>query len=207
MTGIKICGVRNKQIAMACINLGADFIGLVFCEDSPRYITLDAAAEIADLARLASVTPVAVFNRASINTILDTCEHLNITHVQLHGEQAKGTLNTLPESLHKIYVVNVNQQGAIAVDDNVSLLRPQHDYILFDGEQAGSGQSIALNNIRAINGLRFFLAGGLNAQNVQAAINVTHPFAVDVSSGVELTRGEKSVERITQFIEQVRALS
>ncbi len=205
MTQIKICGVRTPQIAQKCIQLGAHFVGLVFDPNSPRYVSLDEAIAIAAMVHKEKGIPVAVFNHADVATIRTVCKQTGITHVQLHGEKAKAELYDLPESLQKIYVITVNPLGELTYDKNdVHHLRPEHDFILFDGVQAGSGQKVVLTHIQSLYGLRFFLAGGLTVDTVQAAICTTHPYAVDVSSGVELTRGEKSADLIAQFITKVR---
>lgn len=199
-TAIKICGIKTPEMARICASAGADYIGIVFCKKSPRFVSSAIAQSIASAAQDADIIPVAVFSESNANEIISICEMTRITHVQLHGEVSKKALYNLPEHLHKIYV---NPKD----NEDLAYLRPKTDYVLYDGEQAGSGQVINWSLINPQSTMRHFLAGGLTVDNVHAAITSTHPFGVDLSSGVEITRGEKSETLINEFIKLVKKIN
>jgi phosphoribosylanthranilate isomerase len=193
---IKICGIKTPEMASACAQAGAQFIGIMFAQDSVRFVDLLTAERIAKTAREMQVIPVGVFTDQDAATMITICNRVGLDYVQLHGVRAKNALYDLPEYIHKIYV---NPKNPALLND----LRPGQDFVLLDNEQGGSGQVMDWSSIQAPQGLRFFLAGGLNPENVQQAIRTTHPYGVDVSSGVETTRGVKSEILIQQFIEKV----
>lgn len=193
-TLIKICGIQTPEMAAFCAKAGAHFIGLVFCNESPRNIEIKTAKQIAIVAKQEHIIPIAVFNDADERTIIQTCIDTEISHVQLHGNRAKRIIADLPLALHIIYV-NPNEF--------CPLLRSEKDFLLFDSAQGGSGEVINWDDIQAPANMRFFLAGGLRADNVQQAIKTAHPYAVDVSSGVESARGIKSEQLIIEFIKKV----
>jgi phosphoribosylanthranilate isomerase len=202
---IKICGLKTPEMATFCAQMGAQFVGVVFSPPSPRHVDVPTASLIAAAAHQAGIIPVAVFSLASDDDIIDICQKTNISCVQLHGDVPRLALQTLPDFLQKIYVIPQNNHGITKVNpQHLDFLRPEKDFILFDGEKGGSGQTIRWDSLKPPKNLRFFLAGGLNVENIMEAIQATHPFAVDVSSGVEYVVGEKSKELIQQFIAKVK---
>lgn len=194
---IKICGIKTPQMVQFCAQQGAQYIGIICCPTSPRYVDLTTGIALADAARQSGIIPVAVFRDEDATMIVEFCEQTGVTYVQLHGEPAKTAFNALPHFLHKIYVNPENE-------DIITGLRDSEDFIMYDHPSPGSGQVIDWESIQSPKHLRFFLAGGLNADNVTTAIATTKPYAVDVSSGVESTRGEKSELMIKEFIEKVK---
>jgi phosphoribosylanthranilate isomerase len=193
-TKVKICGIKTPDMAYFCATAGAQFIGIVLHPESARYVDLKTAVLIAQAAKKADIIPVAVFVDADKDLIVEVCRTAKIDHVQLHGDLSRNALPDLPNDIHKIYVGNF---------DKALCLNSQKDYLLFDGPIPGTGQTIDWNKIKVPQAMRFFLAGGLTAANVRQAIATVHPFAVDVSSGVESSRGEKSHTLIQAFIKQV----
>jgi phosphoribosylanthranilate isomerase len=204
-TLVKICGIKEPETAYQAAEFGADFIGLMFYKKSKRYVELDLAVEIANQARHGGSRPVAVFVDADADHILEVCAKTGITFVQLHGDVSRAAQDKLPSFIHRMYVVQIDAEGG-AVQTSVPELQPLRDFLLFDGCEGGSGKAINLKNVKTINGLRFFLAGGLNANNVSKAIKAVQPYAVDVSSGVESAPGKKDLQLIKQFIEKVKQL-
>lgn len=186
---VKICGIKTPEMAGFCARAGAQFIGIVLHPESPRYVDFDTAVLIAKAANEAKIIPVAVVVNTSNDELLNLCEKAKINHVQLHGAD-----QTLPENIHKIYVAH----------QQIPKLRLKNDYLLFDGPEPGAGQAIDWSKLKIPDDIRFFLAGGLTVQNVKEAINIVHPFGVDVSSGVESSRGVKSESLIQEFINQVQ---
>ncbi|MGA2655648.1 MAG: phosphoribosylanthranilate isomerase [Gammaproteobacteria bacterium] len=192
-TAVKICGIKTPEMARFCADNGAAFVGIVLHPASPRYVDLNTAVSIATAAQQAGIIPVPVFVDADENEILNFCTIAGVNHVQLHGDKARQALPKLPAHIHKIYAVANRADCEISSDD----------YLLFDSHNPGAGEVIDWANINPPENIRFFLAGGLNAQNVKQAINITQPFAVDVSSGVESSLGEKSKDMIVEFINEV----
>jgi len=190
---IKICGITDPKHAQS----GADYIGLVFCSQSPRFLRADQAIPIARAAREAGAIPVAVFSNHSANEMIDICLKTEITHVQLHGDISRNALPLLPDNLRKIYAIS--SKSPLSENHNI-LLNPEHDFLLYDSIKPGSGQTFDWASIQPIAGFNYFIAGGLRADNVQEAIEATHPYGVDISSGVETAPGIKATNLINELI-------
>lgn len=193
-TAIKICGIKTPEMAIFCAQAGAQFIGIVMHPASPRYVDINTAISIAKAAHQSGIIPVAVFVDADKDEMMSFCKSAHVDHVQLHGDKARAAFLMLPNNIRKIYVL----------DPTFSGVAPNSDFLLFDSNNPGTGEQIDWTNISVPNNIKFFLAGGLNVNNVKQAIEMLHPYAVDVSSGVELTRGEKSKELISAFINEVQ---
>lgn len=204
-THIKICGLKQPDMAYAAACAGANFIGLIFVPSSNRAISAQAALAIADAARAGGAIPVAVFTQASANSMLTICHSAHIDWVQLHGDYAREQQHLLPEHFHRIYVQTVSAQGVINPDHGVNQLMPNRDYLLFDGMQAGSGQRFNWQNFSYAGDLPWFLSAGLTPDNVAAAITQLRPSGVDISSGVENASGEKDLRLIKKFIHAVQS--
>lgn len=218
-TRIKICGIRDIKTAEAAAEAGADAIGLVFVEKSPRCITVDEAEKVVACLP-AFVDPVALFVDASAELIRNVCRHLGVRTVQLHGHESPAFAESLGD-------FNLIKAIGFDTNDTRRQLQPWNETtanivgMLWDApptasEQAeamtgGSGRVFdwdALAELDASGALEdlppTILAGGLNAENVGQAIATVRPFAVDVSSGVESSRGVKDFDRITAFCQAVR---
>ncbi len=192
MTKVKICGVSTASAVETAYQAGADYIGFVFAE-SRRRVSLEQAQKLADLVP-ATVRKVGVFVSPSLAELQEAISVANLDLVQIHGDFNEDLLTEIGRPVIRAYQV----KGALK---DVS---QQADYLLFDAPLAGSGQTFDWQTFdrRQIN-QPFFIAGGLNAGNVQEAIQHFAPYAVDVSSGVE-TDGQKDLEKIKEFIERVK---
>lgn len=216
-TRIKICGVRDVQTALAAAAAGADAIGLVFVEDSPRVVTLEQARAI--IAALpAFVEPVGLFVNRPVEQVMDTAEQLELRTVQLHGDETPGDVAQLT-GLRVIKAMSFeNAQDAQASLQVWQNPPAQLAALLFDTPPlpdatvpGGSGRSFDWNQLvelmksATMESLPpIILAGGLTPQNVAEAMERVKPYAVDVSSGVESSRGVKDVEKILRFCQAVR---
>ena len=210
---IKICGIRTPEMAMAAARAGADAIGLVFAASSPRHVTMDQAAAVA-AAVPAFVQSVGLFVTPDMEEIATTVNELGLSMAQLHGEQDLSMIAEL-HPLPVLYALHFNADTAAE-----DLYRVDQMYkksgnlagILLDtpGQQpGGGGKAFDWNALRAVlNRVKIaaplVLAGGLNAQNVGEAIRIVQPWAVDVSSGVESSRGVKDEGKIREFCDAVR---
>lgn len=194
---IKICGIHDPDIAVAAARAGANYIGIIFHSSSPRHVNIEQAVNVAEASRRSGATPVAVFvNQTDVEMRL-ICEATHIKTVQLHGEIARAHHHLLPDDYQRIYVSSES-------DNNLHHLDKERDFILIDHREPGQGKSINWMKFQYHLPFRWFLAGGLTSVNVQHAIDVLQPDGVDVSSGVESSRGNKDISLIQQFIASVQ---
>ena len=192
MTKIKICGLSTKEAVETAVSAGADYIGFVFAP-SKRQVTLGQAAELAEIIPT-YVKKVGVFVSPSREELIEAIDKVSLDLVQIHGQVADDLFEDLPCA--SIQAVQVDGDGHVP--------NSQADYLLFDAPVAGSGQIFDWGQLDTTElSQPFFIAGGLNEDNVKEAIQHFTPFAVDVSSGVE-TDGQKDHEKIRRFIERVK---
>ena len=192
MTKVKICGLSTKEAVETAVSAGADYIGFVFAP-SKRQVTVEQAAELAKIIPT-NVNKVGVFVSPSRADLLEAIEKVGLDLVQVHGQVADDLFEDLP--CGSIQAVQVDERGHVP--------NSQADYLLFDAPVAGSGQTFDWGQLDTTELAQpFFIAGGLNEDNVEEAIQHFTPFAVDVSSGVE-TDGQKDHEKIRRFIERVK---
>ena len=192
MTKVKICGLSTKEAVRTAVSAGADYIGFVFAP-SKRQVTLEQATELAKLIP-SHIQKVGVFVSPSQSELLEAIDKVGVNMVQIHGQVADDLFDDLPCA--SIQAVQVDGDGHVP--------NFQTDYLLFDAPVAGSGQTFDWGQLDTAELAQpFFIAGGLNEDNVAKAIQHFTPYAVDVSSGVE-TDGQKDQEKIRRFIERVK---
>ena len=192
MTKVKICGLSTKEAVKTAVSAGADYIGFVFAP-SKRQVTVEQATELAKIIPT-NVNKVGVFVSPSRAELLEAVDKVGLDLVQVHGQVADDLFEDLPCA--SIQAVQVDGDGHVP--------NFQADYLLFDAPVAGSGQTFDWGQLDTTELAQpFFIAGGLNEDNVARAIQHFSPFAVDVSSGVE-TDGQKDHEKIRRFIERVK---
>ena len=192
MTKVKICGLSTKGAVEVAVSAGADYIGFVFAP-SKRQVTLEQAAELAKFIP-SHIQKVGVFVSPSRAELLEAVDKVGLDLVQVHGQVADDLFENLPCASIQ----------AVQVDGNGHVPNSRADYVLFDAPVAGSGQTFDWGQLDTTElSQPFFIAGGLNEDNVARAIQHFSPFAVDVSSGVE-TDGQKDHEKIRRFIERVK---
>ena len=203
MTRVKICGITDPDDARNAALLGADSIGLNFYERSPRCIDATRAARIIETLP-AFVSAVGVFvNHPDPQGLEDLALSLGLHAVQLHG-------NETPDYCSMIQKVKVIKAFRVDANFRVESLRAYGNQVfLLDsggGTQfGGTGNVFDWNQAFGANAFGWIiLAGGLNPENVSEAIRTLHPYAVDVSSGVESSPGRKDYEKMRRFIESVR---
>lgn len=205
MVKVKICGITNLKDARQAFKAGADFLGFNFYPRSPRYVTPRTARRI--LRRLSKkVTSVGVFVNEREDEVLRIARQVGLDYLQLHGEESPRKTAHLARSLPVIKAVRVRDSFRAA-----KLNRYKHvSAFLLDGfdrrRHGGSGKTFRWNMaLRAKRAGRIFLAGGLTAENVSAAIRSAKPYAVDVCSGVETKPGKKNPALVVKFIRAVRS--
>jgi phosphoribosylanthranilate isomerase len=206
-TRIKICGISNETLAYEAACLGADYIGLVFHPQSKRAVSLEQAKRLVPAIKKGGAIPVAVCVSQEAKTLLKICALLDINHIQLHGDLSRSACQHLPKIIKKIYALAINPEGQLYETDQgfFQYLSKEDDYLLFDGPSAGSGCKINVDNLSDLaRGFPYFIAGGLNAENVKTIIQKTNPFGVDVSSSLENNKGEKTLTALRNFIFSAR---
>ncbi|HEV2609592.1 MAG TPA: phosphoribosylanthranilate isomerase [Noviherbaspirillum sp.] len=210
-TRIKICGLSSAEHVAAAVDAGADAIGLVFYPKSPRYIApAEAGKIISGIAPYVSV--VGLFVNASIDEVRQVLEAAPISLLQFHGDESVEDCVRIAEAVNRPFVRAVRVAADMTGTD---LLQCEQDYraasTLFNGllldahvdGYGGGGKVFDWSLIPKELAPRAVLSGGLSAQNAIEAIARVRPYAVDVSSGVEVAKGIKDIARIRAFIDAV----
>jgi phosphoribosylanthranilate isomerase len=201
---IKICGIMNARDAKACVELGAEMIGLNFYPQSPRYIEPKVARQIVD-ALPTHIDAVGVFVNGNADEIRKTANTAGVRCVQLHGDFSPEVARELADEFRVIRVFSTHPQFRL---EEVSLF-PCCD-LLIDAHhpdlRGGTGRTCNWQVARATLAFARFLilSGGLNAENVGGAIKAVRPHAVDVCSGVESAPGLKDHRAIKNFVAAVQ---
>lgn len=192
---VKICGITNLSDALIAIDAGADALGFVFYPESPRYISPENAKAI--IAKLPPfVEKVALFVNESAEYIRSVCLETGCTLAQIHFDVP----NDFFESLHfpSLKVVRAQKQDDIH--------RYADQYRLIDAyckSYGGSGKRLNIEWFEGVDCSKIILAGGLDPSNV-AALRPYGFYGVDVSSGVETSKGKKSSDLVRTFIAQAK---
>ncbi len=216
-TRIKICGIRTPDMAMHAALCGADAVGLVFVGKSPRSVTFDEARAVA-AALPALCEPVGLFADAAAEEIFTTGRDIGLRTIQLHGTEPPEMLQQLRE-FRIIKALPFDGTRVAGLENWLQNAPSNWAMLLIDappakGLSGGTGHTLdwaalrrALDEAARHAGKPLppvMLAGGLTPDNVAQAILAVRPWAVDVSSGVEETRGVKSPEKITDFCAAVK---
>ncbi|HTR43715.1 MAG TPA: phosphoribosylanthranilate isomerase [Pseudomonadales bacterium] len=201
---IKICGITNAADGRAAVEAGADAIGFIFYEKSPRYVALETAAEISrELPPF--VMRVGVFVNAPEEFVTRAIADCGLTMLQFHGDET-------PEFCTQFGLMSMKAFRMHGPETLEQIPQYETDAYLLDAYSSttigGSGEKF--NWDLAIEAQKFgkpiFLAGGLTPENVAEAIRKVRPFGVDVSSGVERAPGKKDHNKVKAFIAAVRSV-
>lgn len=201
MTKIKVCGITEERDAIEAVLLGVDAIGFVFWKHSPRYIPPREAGRIA--AKLPPfVTRVGVFVDEAPAAVMDAVYAAGLTALQLHGDEKPEECRRYTVSWYKAF------RAGTGFDPDVLATYACTTYLL-DGPagelRGGSGLSADWSAARAARSFgNVILAGGLRPDNVAEAVETVRPYAVDVSSGVEVVPGKKDIDKLEAFVTRVR---
>ena len=204
MTRVKICGITRVEDAVAAASSGADAIGLVFYQNSPRHVGIAQAKQLAD-ALPPFVAVVGLFVNAEAAFVREVLASVPLDMLQFHGDESPVYCTQFTKPYLK----------AIRVKAGVDLLQCASDFrsargLLLDahveGIPGGTGTAFDWVLIPKRLSLPVILSGGLDAENVAAAIRQVRPYAVDVSSGVEAGKGIKDAVKIAAFINEVKQI-
>jgi phosphoribosylanthranilate isomerase len=214
MMWIKICGITNLPDALTAVDAGADALGFVFYENSPRHVDQETARRIVrDLP--GTIEKVGVFVNQTEDSICALADEADLTAVQLHGDDMDPHVADLivERRPHLKVVVGISMNHA-KPEGLAMMWRPDvvHAFLVDTGissKYGGTGQTFnwqagqpSVEEISRIG--QVVVAGGLNAGNVTEAVRILKPWGVDVSSGVEANPGKKDPRKIRAFVDAVR---
>lgn len=204
-TRVKICGITRIEDALAAVDAGADALGFVFYAKSPRAVSVADAASI--ISRLpAFVTSVALFVDAEPELIERVIEEAQVDLLQFHGNESPQQCGQYGrpyiKALRMKPDLDLNQQMLAYADARGVLLDAYTP-----GIPGGTGEQFDWSRIPAELAKEITLAGGLDSSNIAAAIEQVRPYAVDVSGGVELSKGIKDAKKLEQFIAEVHRVN
>lgn len=210
-TKIKICGLRRPEDIAYVNEFLPDYIGFIFFPKSKRYVNKEEAKKLKNLLN-PKIKAVGVFVNKDLDEILTLCKEGIIDIIQLHGEENTEYINLLKEKLNQLELEQkISIMKAFRVKEKQDIetaikMQSQVDYLLLDAygkdSYGGTGESFQ-HELIPKDMPPYFLAGGIREDNVVEIIKTMHPFAVDLSSGVE-TNGLKDKEKIKKIIEMVR---
>jgi phosphoribosylanthranilate isomerase len=201
-TKVKICGITNSADAQAAVAAGADALGFIFYEKSPRFVSLKTAAEISKQLP-PFIMRVGVFVNAPEDLILRAISEVGLTMLQFHGDEP-------PEFCTQFGLMSMKAFRVRDAESLKEIPKYQTDAYLLDAFSSTTlgGTGKTFNWDLAIEAQKFgkpiFISGGLTPEKVADAIRQVQPFGVDVSSGVEISPGKKDAEKMKAFIAAVR---
>ena len=207
---IKICGINNKLSMDAAIESKADYIGLVFYDKSPRNLSLGDAQQLLKNRNQHSKI-VALTVNSDDDFIKDIKQNIKPDYFQFHG-------NETPLRCKEIKVkFDIPIIKGIGIKNKLDLIKANQDYenlcyiLLLDSHSTilpgGNGEIFNWNIIKNCEpSKKWMLAGGLNINNIEEAVKISNPPAIDISSGVEISKGIKDPEMIKNFIEKCRSV-
>ncbi len=210
MVDVKICGITTPEIISAVAGAGARFAGFVFVPQSPRFIDFERARLLARQLPT-GVRSVGLFVNPDDEELARVMGAVSLDIIQLHGQESPARVQDIKSKYH----VPIIKAFPVSGKDDVVQIEPYLptiDWILFDAKAPESSNISGGNGTpfdwTILKGLKFLkpwmLSGGLTANNIRDALSVLSPDAVDVSSGVEMTRGVKDAEKIREFIKIVK---
>ena len=203
-TRVKFCGITRVEDALHAAAIGVDAIGLVFYEKSPRSVSVDQAKLIVE-SLPAFVTTVGLFVNAVPADVERIAQEANLDLLQFHGDESAAEC----ECCHRPYI------KAIRMREGLDLVQLSEEYrnagaLLLDAYDktmfGGTGKSFDWSMIPDQLSKPVILAGGLNPENVVEAINAVHPYAVDVSGGIEMSKGIKDIEKMNAFMRGINSV-
>lgn len=202
---IKICGITRVEDALAAATVGADAIGLVFYERSPRRVTVEQAAVIA-AALPPFVTTVGLFVDADAQTVENVLARVPLDLLQFHGDEPEDYCR----SFSRPYIKAIRMRPDLLLPKTVDDYNSARGILLdtyIEGVPGGTGQTFPWSIVPDEVKMPIILAGGLNTDNVAEAIATVRPWAVDVSSGVERASGIKDADLMAAFVAAVNSTS
>ena len=198
MTKVKLCGLTRECDIEYANRLLPDYIGFVFAEKSRRYVSSDRAKTLKRLLNT-RISPVGVFVNEPVERVALMLNQRIIDLAQLHGQEDEAYIGKLRALTDKPII---KAFSVAKVPDLSAVEKSSADYILLDNDCGGTGKSFNWNLLASFQ-RPFFLAGGISPKNIKTALTMVHPYAIDVSSGIEID-GVKDYSKMERLMKAVR---
>ncbi|MEX0844100.1 MAG: phosphoribosylanthranilate isomerase [Balneolaceae bacterium] len=207
-TKIKICGITNLEDARFAAGALVDYLGFIFYEKSPRYVTPGEAGAIINW--IEGPEKVGVFVNQPLDDVNRIAKETGLDYVQLHGDESPEYCELVEKPIIKVIHIEEETVGYL-LEHKIEQYAEVADFFLFDtkikGLWGGTGKSFDWDIMNEMElKTKFFLSGGLNAENIKEAIEMVKPFAIDVSSSLEQKPGKKDFGKIEAFMDEIRIL-
>ena len=203
----KICGLKDVESLNCCEENNVDFFGMIFYEKSPRNITLNEAETLINTSKELRIRPIGVFVDHEINDLKKIISSLGLKHIQLHGNE------------DQLYIDEIKRQFDVKIIKTISINNSEDlniikefkniDYLLFDYKPlknelpGGNSKSFDWNLLKEKEiKLPWFISGGINEENIKKIQNFLNPNGIDLSSGVEVSKGIKSNSKINNLFKK-----
>ncbi len=203
---IKVCGLKNVSEVKCASDYGAYWYGMIFVKNSPRFITYQQAESLINNTP-SSIEPIAVTINPSYSKIKNIIE-LGFKYIQLHGNESESFCSSIKKD-YKLKIIKAISIKSFKDIEYANNFKNIADWILFDYKDdllaGGTGKSFDWNLLSNKNlNFNWILSGGLDYNNLSKAIKKTGATAVDVSSGLEVEKGIKSIELIKKFCNKIK---
>ena len=203
----KICGIKKSETIICCEKNNIDFFGMIFYKKSPRNITFDHAKILIELSKKMKIKPVGVFVDHEIKNLKKIISYLNLEYIQLHGDESQSYINEIKNEfeLKIIKKISIKNQSDLDEINDIKNI----DYLLFDYKPKinelpdGNAKSFDWNLLKGVTiKLPWFISGGINETNIKKIQNLLNPNGIDLSSGVEVSKGIKSNLKINNLFKK-----
>ncbi|HIP42956.1 MAG TPA: phosphoribosylanthranilate isomerase [Aquifex aeolicus] len=202
MVRVKICGITNSEDALFSVNSGADYIGVITYKKSPRYVSKEKRLEILNSLESLSVKKVAVVVNESYEFIKELLNE-GFDLIQLHGDEDISLAKKVGmDRVIKVFRVKDTVPSVEEWKEAYAILLDTYSKNFYGGTGKTFNWEIASKLVEG--GYKIFLSGGLKPENIEKAIKLVKPYAVDVSSGVEREKGRKDFRKVEEFIKTAK---
>ena len=203
----KICGLKDKESLICCEQNKVNFFGMIFYEKSPRNITFKEAEALVNTSKQLKIKPVGVFVDHEINNLKEIISTLNLKYIQLHGSENQLYI----DEIKKQFDVKIIKKISIKIVKDLNNINKfkNIEYLLFDYKPndnelpGGNSKSFDWNLLKGQKiQLPWFISGGINETNIKKIHNLLNPNGIDLSSGVEVSKGIKSNSKINNLFKK-----
>jgi len=203
----KICGLKDVESLNCCEENNVDFFGMIFYEKSPRNITLNEAETLINTSKELRIRPVGVFVDHEINDLKKIISSFDLKHIQLHGNEDQLYI----DEIKRQFDVKIIKKISINNSEDINIINKFNniEYLLFDYKPSnnelpgGNSKSFDWNLLKGKEiKLPWFISGGINETNIKKIQNLLNPNGIDLSSGVEGSKGIKSNSKINNLFKK-----
>jgi phosphoribosylanthranilate isomerase len=204
---LKVCGMTSFDQLQQLQEIGVDFAGLIFYENSKRFVGNKLSDQKSEIRNL-KIKKIGVFVNAEIDTIKKEVNEYGLTYVQLHGDESAEFCRRVKDFVHVIKVIRINDQSDL--EKELTVFEEACDYLLFDTDSkqyGGTGKQFNWNRLIQSDVKKpFFLSGGIGLEDIDKIKNFHHPmfFAIDVNSRLESEPGIKNMEKVEQLMNALK---